>query len=59
VAVPIKRYGCQYGRGGQAMIEFILVASAMVLLCSVIGVFLYTFRENSGRVLDHVASEYP
>jgi hypothetical protein len=26
---------------------------------AIMAIFLYTFRENSGRVLDLVASEYP
>ena len=55
-----KRFrGGGLGCKGQAMIEFILVAAATILMCTVLAVFLYTFRENSGRVMDHVASEYP
>ena len=44
---------------GQAMIEYLVVACMFVLAVSALEVFLYAFRENSGRVLDLVASDYP
>jgi hypothetical protein len=46
-------------RSGQAMVEYMVVACMLVLAISVLAVFLYAFRENSGRVLDLVASDYP
>jgi hypothetical protein len=46
-------------RSGQTMIEYVIVASMLVLAASILAVFLYAFREYGGRVLDLVASEYP
>lgn len=46
-------------RGGQAMIEYVILASMLVLTASIMAVFLYSFRENGGRILDMAASEYP
>ena len=46
-------------RRGQAMVEYLIVAGVLVAMVAVLSVFLYTFREQSGRVLDLVASEYP
>jgi len=46
-------------RGGQAMIEFVVVAAMLVLCVSILAVLLYTFREHSTRVLQLVGSEYP
>ena len=46
-------------RRGQTTTEFAAMM-AMVTLCAVIiSVFLYTFREFGGRILNLVASEYP
>jgi uncharacterized protein (UPF0333 family) len=44
---------------GQAMVEYMVVACMLVLAVSVLAVFLYAFRENSGRILDLMASDYP
>jgi hypothetical protein len=41
------------------MVEYVIVAAVLVSLVAVCAVFLYTFREYGGRVLDLVASEYP
>ncbi len=41
------------------MLEFIIVAAMLVLSVSIISVLLYTFKENSTRVLHLVGSEYP
>jgi hypothetical protein len=46
-------------RRGQAMVEYMVVACMFVLAISVLAVFLYAFRENSGRILDLMASDYP
>lgn len=43
----------------QAMVEYLVVACMLVLAVSILAVFLYTFRENSGRILDLMASDYP
>lgn len=46
-------------KNGQAMIEYIIVAGILMSMMAVMALFLYIFRENSGRILDFVASEYP
>ena len=46
-------------QAGQAMVEYVIVAGVLEAMVAVLSVFLYTFREQSGRVLDLVASEYP
>jgi len=46
-------------RSGQAAVEYMLVAGMLIAAVVMLSVFLYTFREHSGRVLDLVASEYP
>jgi len=46
-------------RSGQAMIEYMITAAALVLMVLIFAVFLYTFKEHGGRVLNLVASEYP
>ena len=44
---------------GQAMIEYVIIAGMLLAAVAILAVFLYTFKEHSGRVLDLVASEYP
>ncbi len=46
-------------RAGQAMMEFLLVASAVLALTAIMAVLLFSTREYGGRVLDLIASEYP
>jgi uncharacterized protein (UPF0333 family) len=46
-------------RRGQAMIEYMIIAAMLIAAVSILAVFLYTFKEQSGRVLDLAASEYP
>ena len=41
------------------MIEYILIAAMLIVAVAILAVFLYTFREHSGRVLDLVAADYP
>ena len=41
------------------MAEYAIMAGMLVLSAVILAVFLYTFRQYSGRVLDLVASEYP
>lgn len=47
------------GKHGQAMIEFIIVACMLILSVTIFSVLLYTFKQNSVRVLNLVGSEYP
>ena len=44
---------------GQVMVETVIVAAMLVVSVIIFAVFLYTFKEYGGRVLDLVASEYP
>ncbi len=41
------------------MIEYVVVAAMLILTMTILAVFLYTYKEQSGRVLDLAASEYP
>jgi len=41
------------------MIEYLVVAAMLMATMTILAVFLYTFKEQSGRVLDLAASEYP
>lgn len=49
----------QERRGGQAMVEYAMVAGMLTASVLILAVFLYTFKEYGGRVLDLVSSEYP
>jgi hypothetical protein len=41
------------------MIEYVVVAALLLTTVTILAVFLYTYKEQSGRVLDLAASEYP
>lgn len=47
------------GRCGQAMIEYAIIAVMLLAAVSILAVFLYAFKQNSGRTLDLIACEYP
>ena len=47
------------GRRGQAMTEYVIVLVVLILLGYAFATLLYVIRQNSNRVLDLVASEYP
>ncbi len=46
-------------RGGQAMVEYVIVFVSLFAALTALGVLMYTLRQQSNRVLDLVASEYP
>lgn len=46
-------------KAGQTLVEYVISAVVLVGLVSICAVFLYTFREYGGRILNLVASEYP
>lgn len=46
-------------KAGQAMVEFTVVAGMLLAAIAVLVLFLGTFAEYGGRVLDLVGSEYP
>jgi len=41
------------------MIEYVVIAAVLVLSMSIFAVFLYTIKEQGGRVLDLVALGNP
>jgi hypothetical protein len=41
------------------MVEYIVCLAILVTLTGLLALLLVTIRENSGRVLDLVASDYP
>ena len=47
------------GKSGQAMTEYVIVAGMLTAAVAILAVFLYTFKEYGGRVLDLVSSDYP
>ena len=51
-----RRFGA---RDGQAMTEYVLTAGVLLATVAILALFLYTFKEHSGRVLELAASEYP
>ena len=46
-------------RSGQAMTEYVLTAGILLATVAMLALFLYTFKEHSGRVLELAGSEYP
>lgn len=41
------------------MVEYTITAAVLISVIAVMAIFLYTFKEYSGRVMDLAASEYP
>ncbi len=50
---------CLRGCRGQAMIEYLIVAVMLMAVIAVFALLLYALRQQSSRVLELVASEYP
>ena len=46
-------------RRGQTSVEYLITAGMLIASIAILAVFLYTFKEYGGRVLDLVSSEYP
>lgn len=44
---------------GQTMLEYIIVFCMFLGLMTVMGIFVYVLRQQSDRVLDLVASDFP
>ncbi len=53
--LPSRRERCN----GQAMIEYIIVAAMLLVVVALFALLLYALRQQSSRVLELVASEYP
>lgn len=41
------------------MLEYLMVAGVLLACVSILAIFLYTFKEHGGRILDLAASEFP
>lgn len=46
-------------RGGQAMIEYVIVVVSLFAALATLAILMYALRQQSNRVLDLVASDYP
>jgi len=46
-------------QGGQAMIEYVIVTVGLLAVVMTFAVLIYVLRQQSNRVLDLVASDYP
>jgi hypothetical protein len=46
-------------QGGQAMIEYVIVTVSLLAVVLALAVLMYVLRQQSNRVLDLVASDYP
>jgi hypothetical protein len=41
------------------MLEYLMVTGILLASVTILAVFLYTFREHGGRVLNLAGSEFP
>jgi len=41
------------------MVEYLITAAMLIAAVAILAVFLYTFREQSGRVLNLVGMDHP
>ncbi len=55
--IPTKTH--RRARGGQAMVEFVVVMGVLLATLTMLTLFLDIQREHGDRVLRLVASEYP
>jgi hypothetical protein len=55
-SMTTRRFGDQ---SGQAMTEYLITAGVLLASVAILALFLYTFKEHSGRVLELASSEYP
>lgn len=46
-------------RRGQTLVEYAVATGVLLAVVALAALFLYTFKEYGGRILDLVASEYP
>ena len=51
--------GTPTAKSGQALLEYVLVAAVLCSTIAILALFLYTFKEYGGRIMDLVAYEYP
>lgn len=55
----ISRRRANARRRGQAALEYMVTAGVLLTLFVMLALFLHTFKEYGGRILNLVASEYP
>jgi hypothetical protein len=48
-----------HSKAGQVMIEYAIVAGALLLLAAIMGLLTGTFGEYGERLLEMIASDYP
>lgn len=46
-------------RGGQTMVEYVIVVVSLFAALTTLAVLMYALRQQSNRVLDLIASDYP
>jgi hypothetical protein len=55
----IKQQHALRTRSGQAMIEYVVIAGMLLATVVIFSMFMYAFKQDSGRSMDIVAYEYP
>ena len=55
----IRRASGSRRRRGQTLSEYAIASGVLLAVVAMAALFLYTFKEYGGRILDLVASEYP
>ncbi len=53
------RWAFPGGRRGQTLVEYAITAGVILALLSGAALLLYVFKEDGGRILDRIASEFP
>lgn len=41
------------------MLEYVIVAGILVAVVGMLALFLFTFKEQGGRVIDLISADYP
>jgi len=54
----IRGSECRHQRG-QTLTEYAVAMGVLMAIVGMAALFLFTFKEYGGRILDLVASEYP
>ena len=55
----VMRAKIKKGRSGQVMLEYAIVAGILVAVVAMLALFLYTFKEEGGRVMDLISADFP
>jgi len=46
-------------KSGQIMLEYAIVAGILVGVLSMLALFLFTFKEQGGRIMDLISADFP